>query len=76
MTHYGYIGYRSMGTPELRPTEEHDTDWCDHCSEKTQTFELERNLEEHEEFICDACAEEMEERDSELDFMQEGTGRV
>lgn len=57
MAHYGSIGYRSMGTPELRETNERDESMCDHCGERAPTLDIERNHEEIEEWVCDECAD-------------------
>lgn len=59
MTHYGSIGYRSMGTPELRAYDESDTGKCDDCGEQAPMLDLDRNLEELEASVCADCADAM-----------------
>jgi len=56
MTHYGYIGHRSMGTPEPRPIDyDVDTDRCDECGQDALLLDLERDQEENGEWRCAHC---------------------
>lgn len=58
MTHYGYIGHRSMGTPELRPTDyDVDTDRCDDCGQQAMLLDLEHDEQETGNWRCAECQE-------------------
>jgi len=58
MSGYGHIGYRSLGTPELQPTDyETETDYCDDCDQQTLLIDLEHDQNETGGWRCADCQE-------------------
>ncbi len=66
MSGYGDIGYRSLGTPELRPTDyETDTDYCDDCDQQALLIDLEHDQNKTGLLLCSDCQENQPTRETQ-----------